>query len=305
MYLTGFTDEASTNLDRQIQALKELNWANMESRLIEDKNIASLKDSDFEKMLDKLKQAEIQVNCYGSAIANWQKNLFDSPESSYQELKDAAPRLHRLDCKMVRIMSFQCPEDDSINTREIEKEVIKRMQELCRIAKGEGLFLLHENCNNWGGRSYQHTLRLLDALPSSVFGLVFDTGNPVFRKDIRFDNKAPYEYQSSRGFYNQVKEFISYIHIKDGYLKNAKMIFSFPGEGQGDVAYICQDLCQRKYKGGISIEPHMATVFHDKSIQEREDECYNNFIEYGRRMESLLLKCGWKKKEGTRGEFDF
>ena len=41
------------------------------------------------------------------------------------------------------------------------------------------------------------------------------------------------------------------------------------------------------YDGGISIEPHMAVVFHDKSVQSDAEARYRNYIDYGRRLEKM------------------
>jgi len=297
MFFTGFTDEAAKEIDKQIQALQLLGWSNMESRNTEYGNIAAMNDEQFENFKQKLSDANITVNCYGSGIANWQKSIFDSPESSYEELKIAIPRLQTLGTKMVRVMSFKCPEDESINTPEIENEVIRRMKTLTSMAEDSGLILVHENCDNWGGRSWEHTLRLLDAIQSPSFRLVFDTGNPVFRKDIRFASKAPWPYQDAWEFFTQVEEFVDYIHIKDGTMKNGSMHFTWPGEGDGCVEKILQALLRKKYSGGISIEPHMVSVHHDKDNAKTNNESFENFVNYGQKVENLIEKINQSEME--------
>ena len=147
-----------------------------------------------------------------------------------------------------------------------------------------------KNCMNWGGLSYEHTLRLCDALASSPsFRLVFDIGNPVFNDDIR--GEAPYHSQSSWDFYCNVKEFIAHIHVKDGRRDHGKMIFTFPGEGDADVRRILSDLLKSGYDGGISIEPHMVHVFHEKDNgQDKDKLAFDNFVEYGRRLENMAVE---------------
>jgi len=293
MYLTGFTDEASKRIDVQIKALHELGWSNMECRETEYGNIAAMTDTQFNECAQKLSAGNIRINCYGSAIANWKRSIFDDPESSYNELRTAIPRLHTLGTTMVRVMSFQCPEDASINTPDIEREVIKRMKVLTAMAEDGGVTLVHENCNNWGGRSWEHTLRILDAIQSPALRLVFDTGNPVFRKDVRFDGSEPFPYQRSWDFFSHVEEFVEYVHIKDGTMEGDSMRFTHAGEGDGDVVKILNRLHERGYDGGISIEPHLAVVFHDETVQNEEQVMYDNFIEYGRRVQQLVREAGW------------
>ncbi|MCP4756876.1 MAG: sugar phosphate isomerase/epimerase [Proteobacteria bacterium] len=294
MYLTGFTDEASYRIDIQIKATLELGWKNIESRSTEYGNIGGMTDEHFDLFAGKLSEAGIRVNCYGSGIANWSQDISSPPNASYEELERALPRLNKLGTTLVRVMSFKCAEDASVNTREMEAEVVKRMKRLVEIAEDGGVVLVHENCDNWGGRSHEHTLRLLDAIPSPNFRLVFDTGNPVFRKNIPFDSTQPFPYQDALDYYRQVKEFVEYVHIKDGRVENGEMTFTFPGEGDGHVEEICANLFQSGYDGGISIEPHMMMVFHDKNVENKAELRYDNYIEYGRRMERIVQKAGWK-----------
>lgn len=116
MYLTGFADEASYDIAIQIKATLELGWKNIESRATKNGTIASMSDKHFDAFAGKLADAGISVNCYGSGIANWAKPLSEPPDSSYEELLLALPRLRKLGTKLIRVMSFKCPENTSINT---------------------------------------------------------------------------------------------------------------------------------------------------------------------------------------------
>ena len=157
---------------------------------------------------------------------------------------------------------------------------------MVEIAADGGITCVLENCSGWAAGSYEHTLRTLEAVNSPALKLVFDTGNPVFHDDIR--GVPPYKKQNSWEFYNAVKEHIVYVHIKDGYMDGDKEVFTFPGEGKGYVKEIIADLLKNGYDGGFSIEPHMAVVFHDKSVQSEADIQYNNYIEYGKRFMKIV-----------------
>ena len=65
-------------------------------------------------------------------------------------------------------------------------------------------------------------------------------------------------------------------------------MFTHAGEGDGYIPEIVGDLISSGYTGGISIEPHLAVVFHDESVQSEADVRYRNYVEYGRRMEKLI-----------------
>lgn len=290
-YMTGFADEASANIDVQIAVTKELGWKNIEARMMfGNKNIASISDEEFEILQQKLQDAGVSINCYGSGIANWAKPITDSPESSYEELIKAAPRLKKLGTKYVRVMSFAVPPElRNSKSWDYADEVVRRMKRLVQIAEENDLLLLHENCQNWGGLSFEHTLYLLDKVQSPAFRLVFDTGNPVFNRDVR--GEGPYDWQSSWEFYKNVRDFVEYIHIKDARInEKGETVYTWANEGSGNVEQIITDLVARGYHGGFSMEPHLALVFHDESVQNPEEVKKQTYIEYGRRCEALIRK---------------
>jgi sugar phosphate isomerase/epimerase len=292
MFLTGFADEAARDIDGQIRAIKALGWRHLECRAVDGVNVTDIDDRTFDTVCGKLRDAAISINCFGSAIGNWAKKLTDPPRSSYAELRRAIPRMQRTGTRMIRVMSFAVPEDESINDPALEREVMIRMQTLAKMAEDGGVMLVHENCDTWGGRSLEHTLRLLETIPSPNLRLVFDTGNPVFRKDVR--GKPPFGYQDAWKFYDNVKDSIAYVHIKDGRMENGSMVFTFAGDGHGRVREILGDLRSRGYDGGLSIEPHLAVTAHDPSRTSTESVMYDNFVEYGRRFQRLLDDIGWR-----------
>lgn len=287
MYLTGFADEAASSIEGQIRATKELGWENIEARGIDGVNIHDLPDDKFDEVCAKLEESNVKINCFGSAIANWAKSIEEPFDSSLEEAKRAIPRMQRLGTKMIRIMSFSILKDRAPEDQ-MEEERFKRLRTLCEMFADAGITPLHENCMNYGGMGWTYTLRLIENVPG--LKLVFDTGNPVGSDD--YTKSQPYPKQSAWEFYSNVKEHIAYVHIKDGKWdsETQKSIFTFPGEGDGDVREIVKDLLRNGYDGGISIEPHLAVVYHDASITAPEEIRYANYVEYGRRMEKMIAE---------------
>ncbi|MCK5734940.1 MAG: hypothetical protein KAH21_00625, partial [Spirochaetaceae bacterium] len=66
--------------------------------------------------------------------------------------------------------------------------------------------------------------------------------------------------------------------------------YCWPGEGGGEVKRILEDLKNTDYNGGLSIEPHMAVVYHDNSVKASEESRMANYVEYGQRLEKLLAE---------------
>ena len=57
-----------------------------------------------------------------------------------------------------------------------------------------------------------------------------------------------------------------------------------------------RDRAKHGYDAGVSIEPHMTVVFHDADSGASDDAMFDNYVEYGRRLEKIVAEI---KAEGT------
>ncbi|HZV33859.1 MAG TPA: TIM barrel protein [Verrucomicrobiae bacterium] len=287
MYLTGIADEAGASIDVQIKATKELGWKHIEARVVEVPgfpagNIHDIPDAAFDALVDKVTKAGIKIGGFGSAIGNWGKKIDQPGESSLDETRRAIPRMQRLGTKMVRIMSFAPLEGEE----QMEEERFRRLREITKLFLDAGIQPVHENCMNYGGMGWPFTLKMLENVPG--LKLVFDTGNPILNADR--SKPKPWPRQDAWEFYSHVRDHVIHVHVKDAVWVPAKKDadYKFPGEGDAQVRKILKDLFSRGYDGGISIEPHMAVVFHDKTVKSSPEAQYNNYVEYGRRMGKMV-----------------
>ena len=301
MFYSGFTDEAAAAIDGQIAVLQQLGWGYLEPRNIDGVNLHDLDEAAFENVVRKLADANLRVNCLGSAVANWQCDPFREEDfrKTCAQLDRALKRMATLNCRMLRGMSFLVQLDRAPFDPEVEKQVFAKVRELVRRCEDAGVVYAHENCRNYGGQSAAHTLRLLEAIDSPNFKLIFDTGNPLWSRDR--SGGAPYPWQSSWNFYRQVRDEIVYVHIKDAIrIPTADGEFAglmtFPGEGEGEVRRIVADLLARGYDGGFSMEPHLIYSFSSDDPAYRERARRAGFIEYGRRFEQLIESIRQRKK---------
>lgn len=290
MYLTGFADEAADDIKGQITATKLLGWNNIEARTINGKTIAQLSEKEFDFMDQELKKAQIKINCLSSTIANWQKTVRDPLEDDLVEVRRLIPRMKRLNIAMVRIMSYAPLRDKQGNILEDQQddEIFRRLNVICQMFQEEGITPVHENCMTYGGMSWQNTKKLLANVPS--LKLVFDTGNPIALLFETHKARQCSLESVSWDFYQNVREHIVYVHIKDAiYNQNSnKLIYTYPGEGQANIKKILTDLFNHGYDGGLSIEPHMEVVFHDPSRQSTDKARLENYIQYGKCLMKLL-----------------
>lgn len=289
MTLTGIADEAGNSLDTQIRATRELGWSCIEARNVEvpghaKANWHDIPDAAFDVAVAALERAEVSVYCFGSTIMNWAKRVEDPFEPTLAEVKRAIPRMQRLGTRFVRIMSYK-PGDDEFR---IPAEVFRRVREVTARFLDAGITPVHENCMNYGGMSWQHALELLDRVPGLQW--VFDTANPVFNPDR--SRSQPWPQQDPWEFWEHVRDHVGHIHVKDATWNPAKKDadYNWPGEGQGRVRDILRDALARGYDAGISIEPHLAVVFHDANMKSSEDAMFRSYVEYGRRLEELLAE---------------
>ncbi|NIA21079.1 MAG: TIM barrel protein [Anaerolineaceae bacterium] len=290
MYLTGFADEAGVGVETQIKATRELGWKFIEARKIDGQaNIHDISDAAFDALCEKLEAAGLAINCFGSAIANWGKQITDPFDETLAEVRRAIARMQRLDCKLIRVMSYAVlagrePDD------QMEEERFRRMRELQKRFADAGLTMVHENCMNYGGLGWTYTMKLVENVPG--LKLVFDTGNPVGSADRSKPQPCP--RQSSWEFYTNVKAHVVYVHIKDGHYDadGDKLVCTYAGEGDGDVKRIVKDLLDNGYEGGFSMEPHLAVVHHNSSVKSDEQVMYDSYVEYGRRFMKLIAEVG-------------
>jgi sugar phosphate isomerase/epimerase len=287
MIYTGIGDEAGDSLGAQIQATRDLGWQSIEARnlLVEGypkANLHDLPEAAFEQAVEQLQQAGVRVYCFGSTIMNWAKTVRTPFEITLAEVRRAIPRMQRLGTRLVRIMSFKPDDEDD----RIPTEVVERVREVTRMFLDAGLQPVHENCMNYGGMSAQHAIELLEQVPDLQW--VFDTANPVFNPDR--SKPRPWPRQDAWEFWTHVRDRVTHIHVKDATWNPEKndAQYQWPGEGEGRVREILQDALRRGYDAALSIEPHLAVVFHDASVKSDADAMYHSYVEYGRRLMRLV-----------------
>jgi sugar phosphate isomerase/epimerase len=300
MILMGIGDEAANGIDGQIQATRELGWKYLEPRGVQvpgfpKANFHDIPEAAFDVAVRKLEAAGLGAYCFGSTIMNWAKKVTDPFDITLTEVQRAIPRMRRTGAKFVRVMSFK-PGDDEYA---IPSEVFRRVKEVTKMFLDEGLQPVHENCMNYGGMSWQHALELLDKCPGLKW--VFDTANPIFNPDR--SKPKPWPKQDPWEFWEQVRDHVVHIHVKDATWNPAKndADYNWPGEGKGRVRDILKDALARGYDAGISIEPHMVVVFHDANSQANDEPMRRNYVDYGRRLEAMLGQIQSELKGATVG----
>lgn len=287
--ISGFTDEVSDDLDLQIRALQELGWSHIDLRTVDGKNVSTLSADEFERVHARLLEHGITIACFGSTVANWGRDAHSDVQLDLAELKNSIGHMHTAGVRHLRIMSYKIDGPVPLG-RELEAVVIANIKKIVEIAADNDIVCLHENCLSWGGQSHRHSLRLLEAVDSPALRLVFDTGNPVSMFDVR--GEEPYGYQNPYHFFDQVREYVDYIHIKDAVIEDGKVRYVFPGEGEAMIGEILGSLAEQEKVVPISIEPHVAVVFHDPSVTAPLEGRWSTFIDYGNQFVAMANEAG-------------
>ncbi len=298
--LTGIADEAGASLDVQIQAHQQLGWDSIECRGVEyagvKGNLHEIPEAVFDQVVARLEEKGMGVSGFGSLIGNWAKKITDDFSITEAEISRAIPRMQRLGAKLIRVMSYAvCKDADGKDLDEqFVPERIRRMKEIHARFADAGLTVVHENCMNWGGMSPTYVQRMAEAVPGMKW--VFDTGNPVFIDDRDRLGKK----QDAWEMYQAVKPHMAHVHVKDGIWDTAKndAVYTYPGEGEGQTERILKDLVDTSYQGYISIEPHVAVVFHgagaadELSPEQKAKEQFDSYIKYGQMLQAMLVRLG-------------
>lgn len=298
--LSGFADEAADSIEEQIAVTKALGWRYIEARSIDGVNIHDLDEPAFKKVERALEASCVRVSCFGSTIANWGTYLEEEDfGATLRRVRRAIERMKALDVHLIRIMSYAVITDGNGNPLSDQRLSLRleRLGAICEEFAKHDIVPVHENCFNYGGMSLEHTLELLDALPN--LRLVFDTGNPCLTPD--FSKPAPRPNQEVWPLWQALKGSVVHLHIKDGWRDSitGEEHYVFPGQGPCRVEEILRDCAASGYGGYLSIEPHMAAVFHNASVKSSLEARRENYLEYGRRLEAMLIRLGFRIEDGV------
>ncbi|MFT5106750.1 MAG: sugar phosphate isomerase/epimerase [Verrucomicrobiales bacterium] len=303
MKLTGIADEAGAPLERQITATQALGWDSIEARFVEvpgfeKGSVHEIPDEAFDIFASGLEEAGIKVSGVGSTIGNWAHSIEDSFEITEGEIERCIARMKRLDSKIVRVMTYAILKDDDGNVlpEQHADERFTRVAEIKKRFEAAGITPVHENCMNYGGMGPGYAMELQAAVPGLKW--VYDTGNPVFNRDR--NKPEPFPMQDPWEMWETLREHSVHVHIKDVVWNEEKneCDYCMPGEGDGQVVRVLQDLKDRGYEGYISIEPHVAAVFHDADGDAEKDPeaqakwLYESYVQYGEKMKALIAGLG-------------
>ncbi len=236
--ISGFSDEAASNIISQFETIKKLGIGFFEPRNINGKNISSLSKEETAELLAIMKKYNVSASSIGSPIGKIK--LEDDFEAHFDLFKNTVRIAKDLGCKYIRIFSFFLPEDEDYDA--YTDTVTEKLMRMVKYAEEQGVVLLHENESGIYGNSARRCKTLFEKIQSPNFRAVFDFSNFIACS------------QETMEAYEMLKPYIEYIHVKD----HVNGIGILPaGKGDGKIEEILRDLYKNGYNGYLSLEPHL------------------------------------------------
>ncbi|MFC5649117.1 Gfo/Idh/MocA family oxidoreductase [Paenibacillus solisilvae] len=251
--LTGFADEASTDLLEQLNVITELGMNHLELRGLWGKNILELTDEEAERANALIKQHSCKVSSIASPLGKY--SIIDDFKPQLAAAKRAIELAQLFQTPFIRVFSYYIPEGS--DPADYKQEVIRRMTELAALAEAGNVTLVLEND---GGGLYAGTdercLELLQAVSSPALKLAFDPGNFVLSGVRPFDEA-----------YRKLEAYVAYVHIKDA--SADKGMFVPAGAGDAQIAELLDVLSRKETNLFLSVEPHLHKAHPEATDPER------------------------------------
>ncbi|WP_437665583.1 sugar phosphate isomerase/epimerase family protein [Sorangium sp. So ce1182] len=278
LLLAGVGDEASPDLDGQLETLRRLGFRGIELRTLDGIAIADLDPARFAAAARRIAEEGMSVVALASRIGGWARPVCGPFGRDLGELRTLADRAHALGCRFIRVMSYPNQGLDGAGWRH---ESMRRLAELVELAAELDVILLHENCSGWASQGVEQTLAMLREIESPHLGLLFDVGN------------ARVARQDPVAFLRRVLPHVRHVHVKDVVLGvDGAAQFTWPGEGEARLAECLSMLEAAGYAGAIAIEPHLAHIPH-LGITADTGTLRESFVEFGSRFERIA-RAAWR-----------
>ena len=252
--ISGFSDEIEKSVDVQFEVLNKLGIKYFEVRGVDGKNISTLSDEEVQTLKSKMEQYGIRVSSIGSPIGKIKIEEDFAPH--FEVFKHVVNIAKTLGTKYIRMFSFYHEGGDEWTAEERE-EVLARLRQMIAYAKEQGVILLHENEKGIYGDTADRCIDVMKELGCEHFRAVFDPANFVQCG------------QDTRYAFDNLKEYVEYMHIKDARFEDGKVVPA--GMGDGNVAYVLKELFENGYQGFLSLEPHLGS-FEGLAALELDDK---------------------------------
>lgn len=247
--ISGFADEIDKSMDVQLELLGKLGVKYIEFRSGDGIGVADYTNEQAKALKEKLDAAGVKVSAVGSPIGKIM--ITDDFAPHFEVYKHVVELAKIFDTPYIRMFSFFIPEGE--DPAQYKDEVMSRIKQFVDYAVEQNVILLHENEKGIYGDVAPRCLELMQNFYGDHFKCTFDFANFVQCK------------QNTLEAYELLKDYVTYVHIKDALWDTAQVVPA--GMGDGNVKEILSRLDAAGYEGFLSLEPHLADFAAFKSLE--------------------------------------
>lgn len=248
--ISCFADEIDSSMERQITLLSELGIGWIEFRSGDGKGVADYTAEDAKQLKKRLDAAGIRISAMGSPIGKI--DITDEFAPHLEKLAHIIELSDIWETSLIRCFSFFIPQDkDAAIYRD---EVLRRTEQMVKMAAARGKVLLHENEKDIYGDIAPRCLDLMQNFYGDSYKATFDFANFVQCG------------QDTLEAYEMLKDYVAYVHIKDARMDGGEVVPA--GSGDGHVKEILTRLDAAGFAGFLSLEPHLADFAGLKALEK-------------------------------------
>ncbi|HUW58607.1 MAG TPA: sugar phosphate isomerase/epimerase family protein [Planctomycetota bacterium] len=237
---SAFADEIGPDLDEQLKTLASENVKFIELRGVWGKNVLDLTPDEVKRVKARMDGEGFQVSSIGSPIGKIR--IDEDFDVHLDRFKHAVELAKTFGTRYIRLFSYYPPEGGDIRAH--RAEVMRRMGEKVKVARGADVVCCHENEGRIYGEGPKECLELIREFDSPHLRNIFDPANYVVAGYHPFDD-----------CWGLLKDVTEYFHIKDTVMSTKEMVPA--GEGDGQIPEVLADAVKRGFDGFCTLEPHL------------------------------------------------
>jgi sugar phosphate isomerase/epimerase len=238
---SGFGDEISPDLTKQMEVLGSIGIKALEIRRVNEVPIAQQSIEAVQKIKSQLDAKGFIISAMGSAVGK--SNIHDDFEEHLKEFRRIMDYADILGTKKIRMFSFVIPDEE--DPYKYTDEVLRRLEIMLKEAVKRDFLLIHENEKPVYGNNAIRCEIIMRNLYCENFKAAFDPANFVQVGQIPYPDA-----------WELLKKYVVHMHVKDALYANKKV--TVVGEGEGEVKKILTELYKSDYEGFLVLEPHIA-----------------------------------------------
>lgn len=260
MKLGVITDGISKDLEHALTVMKETGLEYAELQFVWDKEIGDQTPEEIQKIKALITQYEVKVPCITRHnFVGLPVMTTTSEDEAYQKHFAGLTRcIHiakELGAGLVRVMSYRKEmiifgyngAEQWVASTGAWDKLLKLMEAPVKLAEDEGITLAVETGNNSMITSGYLARKFIDDLGSKHLKVIWDIPNTLYCTDIPYPDG-----------YEEIKDHIGHIHIKDCKADISRATVQFCPLGEGDMAPYLEDIAKAlkkdNYQGVISLE---------------------------------------------------